>query len=64
VKAIMSGILVAAVIAGLASLALTQVQKPSYERYATSSVRVGEPGENLVGGRAGWGEPDSAGHDG
>ncbi|UIJ73178.1 hypothetical protein [Aurantimonas sp. HBX-1] len=48
-KAIVSGILIAGVIAVVASFALSEAQRPAYERYSTNSVRVGDPGHNLVG---------------
>ncbi|HEX2019945.1 MAG TPA: hypothetical protein VGO17_13475 [Aurantimonas sp.] len=55
-KAILSGIVVALVVAVIASFALSEVQRPAYERYSTSSVRVGEPGDNLVG--QDWHQPE------
>ncbi|NDV85346.1 hypothetical protein GTW51_01380 [Aurantimonas aggregata] len=55
-KAILSGILIAGIIAVVASFALSEAQRPAYERYSTTSVRVGEPGNNLVG--ADWSGDD------
>ena len=48
-KAIFSGIVLAAVIAVGASFILSEAQRTAYDRYRTNSVRVGEPGSNLVG---------------
>lgn len=55
-KAIISGIVIAGIVAVVASFALSEAQRPSYERYSTSSVRVGDPGHNLVG--ADWSGDD------
>lgn len=55
-KAIVSGILIALVVAVVASFALSEAQRTSYDRYSTTSVRVGEPGNNLVG--ADWSGDD------
>lgn len=55
-KAILSGILIAGIVAVVASFALSEAQRPAYERYSTTSVRVGEPGNNLVG--ADWSGDD------
>ena len=53
---IVSGALAAVVLAVGAGFVLRSYQEPAYERYTTQSVRVGDPGENLVG--ADWtGEP-------
>ncbi|WAJ30774.1 hypothetical protein [Antarcticirhabdus aurantiaca] len=49
--AILSGILVAVLVAIAASFGLAEIQEPAYERFATSGTRVGDPGENLVGQR-------------
>lgn len=48
-RAILSGIAVALVLAVLAGFVLAEVQKPSFEAYLTPSVRLGDPGHNLVG---------------
>lgn len=48
-KAILSGIVIALGVAVLAALILVEVQRPSYEVFSTQSVRVGDPGHNLVG---------------
>ena len=53
---ILSGVLVAVVLAVGAGFVLRSYQEPAYERYTTQSVRVGDPGENLVG-RDWSGEP-------
>jgi len=47
--AIATGIVAAFGLAVVALLILSAVQQPAYERYATSSTRVDEPGSNLVG---------------
>ena len=53
---IVGGALAAVVLAVGAGFVLRSYQEPAYERYTTQSVRVGDPGENLVG--ADWsGEP-------
>lgn len=56
-KAIISGIVISLVIAVVASFALSEAQRPAYERYSTSSVRIGNPGHNLVGN---WSSDDLA----
>lgn len=48
-RAIFSGIVLAVAVAVIAGFVLAEVQKPSFEVYATSSTRVGDPGDNLVG---------------
>jgi hypothetical protein len=48
-RAIFSGIALALAIAVIAGFVLAEVQKPSFEAYTTPSVRIGDPGENLVG---------------
>ncbi len=48
-KVIVGAILVAIVLGVAAALVLNTTQRPAYEVYSTSSVRVGEPGHNLVG---------------
>lgn len=42
--------LVAAIVLGVAAgVILRGAQDPVYESYSSSSVRIGEPGDNLVG---------------
>jgi hypothetical protein len=48
-KVIFGSILIALVIGIVAALVLNMAQRPAYEVYSTTSVRVGEPGHNLVG---------------
>jgi uncharacterized protein involved in exopolysaccharide biosynthesis len=48
-KVIFGSILIALVIGIVAALVLNMAQRPAYEVYSTISVRVGEPGHNLVG---------------
>jgi hypothetical protein len=48
-KAILSGIALALAIAVIAGFVLAEAQKPSFEAYSTPSVRLGDPGDNLVG---------------
>lgn len=48
-RAILSGIALALAMAVIAGFVLGEVQKPSFEAYSTPSVRVGDPGDNLVG---------------
>lgn len=41
---------IAALVLGLgAALALRSAQRPAYEVYSTSSTRLSDPGDNLVG---------------
>jgi hypothetical protein len=47
--AIVTGIVAAFALAVAALLLLSAIQEPAYERYATTSTRVDEPGTNLVG---------------
>jgi hypothetical protein len=47
-------IVAAIILAVVAASVLDAMQEPAYEAYATSSVRVGDPGSNLVGS-GGWG---------
>jgi hypothetical protein len=51
-RVIVSGIVVAIVLAALAGIAYDAAQKPVYELQPMPSVRVGDPGSNLVG--QGW----------
>ena len=53
---IVSGALVAVMLAVGAGFVLRSYQEPAFERYTTQSVRVGDPGQNLVG-RDWSGEP-------
>jgi hypothetical protein len=48
-RAIFSGIALAVAVAVIAGFVLAEVQKPSFEAYTTPSVRLGDPGHNLVG---------------
>ena len=48
-KMVVLGVVVAIVLAGVVSLVLGTRQRTAYESFATESVRVGEPGHNLVG---------------
>jgi hypothetical protein len=48
-KVILSAILVAIVLGVGAALILDTTQRPAYEVYSTSGVRIGDPGHNLVG---------------
>jgi uncharacterized protein involved in exopolysaccharide biosynthesis len=48
-KVLLTGIVAALAAACLAALVLYPVRSPSYEAYSTTSVRVGDPGSNLVG---------------
>jgi hypothetical protein len=49
---ILMGIVVAVAIAIGAGYILPQEQKQAWQVYSTTSTRVGDPGENLVG--SGW----------
>jgi hypothetical protein len=48
-KIIVMSIVVALLLAAGAGLILSVAQKPVYEVYASPSVRLGDPGHNLVG---------------
>ena len=48
-KVILASVLIAIVIGVAAAFVLNTTQRPAYEVYATQSVRVGDPGHNLVG---------------
>jgi hypothetical protein len=48
-KIVLSGILLACLLAVVASVVLGDAQRPAYEVFATESTRVGDPGHNLVG---------------
>lgn len=54
-KIILAGIAAAIVLGVIVSLVLPMAGEPAYQAYSTSSARVGEPGQNLIGGA--W--PDS-----
>jgi hypothetical protein len=56
-KVIIASALAALVLGAGAAFILNTIQEPAFEAYATSGVRVGEPGENLVG-RTWSGNPD------
>ena len=49
-KIIATSIAAALVLSLAAAYVLGTTQRPAYEAYATSSTRVGNPGDNLVGG--------------
>jgi hypothetical protein len=46
---ILSGIAVAIVIAIAANFVMRSEREPAWQAYTTTSTRVGDPGENLVG---------------
>ena len=48
-KVILASVLIAVVIGVAAAFVLNTTQRPAYEVYSTQSVRVGDPGHNLVG---------------
>jgi hypothetical protein len=48
-KVIFASMAIAIVIGVVAALVLNTTDRPAYEVYSTSSVRVGDPGHNLVG---------------
>jgi hypothetical protein len=48
-RMIVSGIIVALVFAGLAGIGYSAAQRPVYQAQPMPSVRVGDPGSNLVG---------------
>lgn len=48
-RSVLGGIGAAIVLAAFAAWLVPRLQEPAYEAYATSSARVGNPGENLVG---------------
>ena len=48
-RVILSGIVAALVLAGIAAFGLSVEQEPAYKVYSTSSARVSDPGTNLVG---------------
>lgn len=64
---VLSGILVAVVLAVGAGFILSAEQEPAYEAFSTTSTRVGDPGENLVGpnwsGEPGGGEAHAEGEE-
>jgi hypothetical protein len=48
-RALISGIVVAVVLGVVAALVLRTAQETAYVAYSTSSTRLGNPGDNLVG---------------
>lgn len=48
-RTILAGICVTMALAVVAAFALSEAQKDTFQVYTTSSVRVGNPGHNLVG---------------
>ncbi|PWJ86220.1 hypothetical protein C7441_10199 [Pseudaminobacter salicylatoxidans] len=48
-KAFISAVIAAIILAIAGSFALAAVQEPAYKAFATSGARVGDPGHNLVG---------------
>ena len=48
-KVILASVLIAIVLAVAAGYVLNLNQEPAYKAYSTSSVRLGDPGHNLVG---------------
>ena len=48
-KIIVSSIIASVVLSVAAAFFLGEAQRPAYEAFATSSTRVGKPGDNLVG---------------
>ena len=50
-KAFVTAVVAAIVLAMTAALVLTFVQRPAYQAFTTSGVRLSDPGENRVGGR-------------
>jgi hypothetical protein len=48
-KTFLSGIVGAIAVAVIAAFALSIAQEPAYEVYSSPSVRVGQPGSNLIG---------------
>jgi hypothetical protein len=49
VRMILVAIIAALALGAVASFVLNGEQRSAYEAYSTSSTRVGDPGENLVG---------------
>ena len=48
-KVFVAAVVFAAIVATGMSIVLNSVQRPSYEAFATSGARVGDPGHNLIG---------------
>jgi hypothetical protein len=48
-KVFVAALVFAAIVAAGMSIVLNSVQRPSYEAFATSGARVGDPGHNLIG---------------
>lgn len=49
-KAFIASVAALVVLGGLAAVVLSFSQRPAYQAYSTIGTRVGDPGENLVGG--------------
>jgi hypothetical protein len=61
-KVIILSAVAALVIAYAAAFVLSREQEPAYQAYTGSSVRVGDPGSNLVGPNwSGLNEPTAPG---
>ena len=50
-KAFVSAVVAAIILAVAGSFALGAIQEPTYKAFATSGTRVGDPGHNLIGHR-------------
>ncbi|PSJ63090.1 hypothetical protein [Pseudaminobacter soli (ex Li et al. 2025)] len=48
-KAFITAVVIAIIIAIAGLFGLAAIQKPVYQAFATSSTRVGNPGHNLIG---------------
>jgi len=48
-KVIVISIVIAALVAACAGLILSRVQEPAYQAFTVPHVRLGNPGDNLVG---------------
>jgi hypothetical protein len=48
-RAFISAVVIAIVVAAGAWLVLAGAQKPAYQAFTTSGARVSDPGDNLVG---------------
>jgi hypothetical protein len=48
-KTVLGGIVFAVVLTVVAGYLLPRAQEPAYRAFATQSVRIGNPGTNLVG---------------
>ena len=49
-KAFIASVAAVIILGVAAALVLALAQRPAYTVYSTTSTRVGEPGDNLVGG--------------